>query len=73
MRNAMVFASDLRQPQNLDKQLLQESGLSKDVGLAMVELLQVLPCTTSIVFEHTILYALCTTTHVICNCPLGVL
>ncbi len=42
VRNAMVSAQDLRQPQNLDTQLLQESGLSKDVGLAMVELLQVL-------------------------------
>ena len=41
VRNAMVGAQDLRQPLNLDKQLLQESGLSKDVGLAMVELLQV--------------------------------
>lgn len=41
MRNAMVEAQDLRQPQDLDKQLMQESGLSKDVGLAMVELLQV--------------------------------
>ncbi|KAK9837615.1 hypothetical protein WJX74_001448 [Apatococcus lobatus] len=40
VRNAMVEAHDLRQPQNLDKQLMQESGISKDVGLAMVELLQ---------------------------------
>ena len=41
VRNAMVGAQDLRQPQNLDTQLLQESGLSQDVGLAMLNLLQV--------------------------------
>lgn len=37
----MVEATDLRQPQNLDKQLMQGSGLERDVGAAMVELLQV--------------------------------
>lgn len=37
----MVEAQDLRQPQNLDQQLMQ--GFSKDVGAAMVELLQVWP------------------------------
>ena len=42
VRNAMVEATDLRQPQNLDQQLMQ--GFSNDVGAAMVELLQVCPC-----------------------------
>ena len=44
VRNAMMGAQDLRQPQNLDKQLLQESGVDQDVGLAMLNLLQVCIC-----------------------------
>lgn len=41
VRNAMVSETDLRQPMDLGQQLLTSSGLSNDVGQAMVELLQV--------------------------------
>ena len=41
MRNAMVGATDLRQPMDLGDQLMHRAGLAKDVGQAMVELLQV--------------------------------
>ena len=41
VRNAMIQATDLRQPMNLGDQLLHSSGLSNDVGLAMMNLLQV--------------------------------
>ncbi len=41
IRNAMVDSTDLRQPLNLDDQLLNRSGLSRDVGQAMLNLLQV--------------------------------
>ncbi|KAK9868656.1 hypothetical protein WJX84_004455 [Apatococcus fuscideae] len=40
VRNAMIQATDLRQPMNLGDQLLHSSGLSNDVGLAMMNLLQ---------------------------------
>ena len=43
VRNAMVSTTDLRQPMNLGDQLLHRSGLSSDVGQAMVDLLQVSP------------------------------
>lgn len=43
VRNAMVQAVDLRQPMDLGEQLLHRSGLSDDVGQAMVELLQASP------------------------------
>ena len=42
VRNAMVRETDLRQPMDLGQQLLHSSGLSDDVGQAMVDLLQVL-------------------------------
>ena len=42
VRNAMVRTTDLRQPIDLGEQLMQRSGLSNDVGAAMVDLLQVL-------------------------------
>ncbi len=51
VRNAMVRTTDLRQPMDLGEQLLGKSGLSSDVGQAMVELLQV--CTLST--QHFIL------------------
>ena len=46
VRNAMVVTTDLRQPMNLGDQLLHRSGLSSDVGQAMIDLLQVTawPC-----------------------------
>ncbi|KAK9838860.1 hypothetical protein WJX74_004693 [Apatococcus lobatus] len=40
VRNAMVVSTDLRQPMNLGDQLLHRSGLSNDVGQAMIDLLQ---------------------------------
>ncbi|KAK9843277.1 hypothetical protein WJX74_009626 [Apatococcus lobatus] len=40
VRNAMVRETDLRQPMDLGQQLLHSSGLSDDVGQAMVDLLQ---------------------------------
>ncbi|KAK9867909.1 hypothetical protein WJX84_002108 [Apatococcus fuscideae] len=40
VRNAMVKTIDLRQPMDLDNQLLQRSGMSMDVGQAMMDLLQ---------------------------------
>ena len=42
VRNAMVRETDLRQPMDPGQQLLNSSGLSNNVGQAMVELLQVL-------------------------------
>ena len=41
VRNAMVGTTDLRQPLNLGDQLLHKSGLSTEVGQAMIDLLQV--------------------------------
>ena len=40
VRNAMVRTTDLRQPMDLCDQLMNRSGLSNDVGQAMVDLLQ---------------------------------
>ncbi|KAK9863546.1 hypothetical protein WJX84_008465 [Apatococcus fuscideae] len=40
VRNAMVGTTDLRQPLNLGDQLLHKSGLSTEVGQAMIDLLQ---------------------------------
>ncbi|KAK9822974.1 hypothetical protein WJX74_010416 [Apatococcus lobatus] len=40
LRNAANNAKDLRQPVNLQEQLMNKSGLSKDVGAAMMEMLQ---------------------------------
>ena len=42
VRNAMVRTTDLRQPMDLKQQLLHRSGLSNDVGQAMMDLLQVI-------------------------------
>ena len=41
VRNAMVRATDLRQPMDLGDQLMHRAGLANDVGQAMVNLLQV--------------------------------
>ena len=40
-RNLLLSAEDLRQPMNLNMQLMRSAGLSSDVGKAMAELLLV--------------------------------